>query len=170
MVAGGALSGAAITAPIVYRLYAQRPPLERDQFRKTLSLAECAGLGLGYAVVFPPLAGGLVLPLAAQLFGIQQGFLVPGDIFYGLVDTFFLAPLRAVISVISLMASTIMAGLLFGAGVAIIDRLTPSTYPKSAATAAWIAAIVLGAGALIGASFGPTSVFESTTEVFRGTY
>ena len=92
MVAGGALSGMMMTAPIVYRLYAQRPPLERGQFRKTFSLAECAGLGLGYAVVFPPLAGGLILPLAAQLFGIQQGFLGPGEIFYSLVDTFFWRP------------------------------------------------------------------------------
>ena len=68
------------------------------------------------------------------------------------------------------MASAAMAGLLFGTGLAIVDRLSPSRFPKAAAPAAWVAAIVLGAGALIAASFGPTSVFESATEVFRGTY
>lgn len=170
MVAGGALIGALITAPVIHRLYPDRPPHEPDQFRKTFSLAECAGLGLGYAIVFPPLAGGIVLPLAAQLFGIQQGFLGAGDIFFSLVDTMFLAPLRAVISLISLMVTTSMAGLFFGIGLAIIDRLTPSTEPKTPARAAWVAAILLAAGALIGASFGPTSAFESVTEVFRGTY
>ncbi|MDA1347642.1 MAG: hypothetical protein O3A47_02060 [Chloroflexi bacterium] len=170
MVAGGALSGALITAPIIHRLYPDRPPHEPDQFRKTFSLAECAGLGLGYAIVFPPLAGGIVLPLAAQLFGILQGLLGAGDIFYSLVDTMFLAPLRAVISLISLMVTTAMAGLVFGTGLAILDRLTPSKEPKTPARTAWVAAIVLALGVLIGASFGPTSIFVSFSEVFRGTY
>ena len=130
----GALAGIAVVAPLAYLLFGGRPRFYREKHkRKPRSLMTWTMLGLGFGVSLPFVAGAAFVPFSQSILSFLDGLTsVPSLV----VTNFDLAsglwPALALFVGVRLLFSGLAAGLLFGAGSWLIDRLNLSADPKTA--------------------------------------
>jgi len=115
-------------------------------------------LGIGYGIGYPILTGGIFVPFGLVLHDFYQGLLNPIQVLNASADIVLGSPGRAIVAGSLLLRIALVAGLLFGTGAWIIDRLHTSIHPLSARYGSWATALFLGVAVLIVVSLAPPSL------------
>lgn len=112
-------------------------------------------LGLAYGLIFALLAGGLCAPLSSLVLDFYLGALDPIEALGEFSDVVFTWPIRALIGGTPILFSGAVAGILFGAGAWMIDRVHLSAHQPTARYASWAISILLGLAVLSVATLAP---------------
>ena len=153
--AAGVATGAALAAPIAYWAHGGRRLFAGG--RHSLGLPQWSFLAAGYPLLYPLLIGGISLPFALMFLAVYTGAIEPSDLFYASADTLFLAPLPGLAIGAQFLFSALWAGLFFGVGAALMDRLSAIAHPRSGQVL-WATSLALTALAAVVAAFTPASL------------
>ena len=148
---GGALAGILLGALVAYWSHS-------EGHRWSLGILWWWALGIGYGIGYSILMGGILMPFSLMLNDFYQGLLSPIEVTNALADIILGSIGRALVSSSLLLGIGLVAGLLFGTGAWIIDRLHTSVHPWSARYGAWATALFLGVVVLIVVSLAPPSL------------
>ncbi|MCH8205860.1 MAG: hypothetical protein IH956_02525 [Chloroflexi bacterium] len=151
----GIATGAALAVPIAYWAHGGWRFLAGG--RHSLGLPQWSVLVAGYPLFYPLLMGGLFLPFALMFLAVYSGAIEPGNLFYASADTLFLSPLRGLAIGAQFLFSALWAGLFFGVGAVVMDRVSTIAHPRSGQFL-WATSLALTALAAVVAAFTPASL------------
>lgn len=142
--ATGGIAGALIVWPIISWLI-------KDNVAH--SCREWMLVGLVFGLLLPFVTGAL-LPASHVFLGLSLGIIQPGELFSGLLSSFFRIPLEIVVHEAQGILTGMLVGVVFGVGAWALDQINWSRFTVIADFGPWTVATVLGTGALLLALFG----------------
>lgn len=114
--------------------------------------------GLVYGLVFALSLAGFFAPLSNLVLDFYQGHLDPIEVLQALSNIAISWPFRAIIDSALLLYSAAGAGLLFGTGAWVIDRVHTSTHPTTSRYGSWGISLLLGLAVLFFALLAPPTL------------
>ena len=115
-------------------------------------------LALGFSVIFPFWAGAVFIPIGRLLHGLLIGPIILSDVPILTVEILMTAPIRAAQDGTPILYTGPYAGILWGAGSWLIDRLGASESTGTSNYGPWIVTFILGATVVSTALLGPISL------------
>lgn len=150
--AAGVLSALIITPLTIYHV--------RDNASRVGTPQTWIGLGLGFGIAHSFIAGAL-LPLTLTLLSLTEGSAGQASIASQVIDAVF-GGIRAFFIQGAIIVSTgLLAGMFFGIGGFVIDKLNSRESPYLSRIGPWVVSIVLGISVLGFCMYGPPEFLRS---------
>ena len=151
----GAAGGLLISALAAFWLHGEGLSLFPNRKRKRLSFYFWMFLGLGYGLIFTIIMGGLILPLTFNILNFSDGIMNPMELIHTNIDAVLRGPVFALILGVRILFTSLIAGLMFGAGGWLIDFFHSSSDHNTVSYGTWIIALVLALVVIGMATIGP---------------